>query len=414
MVRPGIDFDTFILELLGIGNFLFFVDFAIRIYFSTRLIYKYWDSSSIDIPRIDLSKVQNSWNALKTSPSRLLFSVVFNKVTASIVLGFLGFSVLVLISSIYIPLYNEYISGCVNANGTGTFLTKNMYSMAYNFASRDGNKAVIEGLHNLDSSRIESCSEFRSTSAKNYQDEIISLASLKYSNTQTLAGMNLFERCLDVDNMDNLYQDACCGELGYDICASNQSFPELCPWNDLITTKAPFLSPGAYLDKDSCNRPLSDQEWILEDSIFNCSELPVCSITCQGPYPEILNRTTNESGCMAEWYIHSAWLQMTIAFLIYAISNISRIVTIEGLTRIFWNHLHPEIITFVSSCSMSGTITNFDEYSGNIAGLKESASNLIYRFKFFGYIMLIVGVSINSIWIYLLAYVGNNTAPWLR
>ena len=416
LIRPGIDFDTIILELLGIGNFLFFADFVIRIYFSARLIYKYWDSSSITAPTLDLSKDSNAWNPLKTSPWRLLFALVFNRFTASIALGFMGFSVLMLISSIYAPLYNEYISGCVHIDGNGTFLAKNMYSMAYNFASRDGNKALIEGLHDIDSSRGESCSEYRSTSTKNYQDDAISLSSLKYSNAQTLKEMDLFERCLNIDELSNSFEEACCGKPGYGICVLNQSLSELCPWNDLVTPSRPFLTPGVYLGEQSyCDNPLDNEGWNLKDSIFNCSELPVCSITCAGPCKEILQRTTKECTCITEWYIHSAWLQMAIAFTIYIISNLSRVVILSGITRIFWNHLRPERLNFISSCSISGIIIGCGESVVDKRVEPKRIAAIISRFKLTGYIVLLAGVSINIIWIYLLAFVGNTTKPyWLR
>ena len=49
---------------------------------------------------------------------------------------------IILVVTLYIPIYTDYVTGCVNS-ATGTFLTKNTYSMAYNYITMQGDSAAV-------------------------------------------------------------------------------------------------------------------------------------------------------------------------------------------------------------------------------------------------------------------------------
>ena len=74
---------------------------------------------------------------------------------------------------------------------------------------------------------------------------------------------------------------------------------------------------GSYLKNEFCYDLQVRNPDDLDDSVFNCTRLPTCAITCEGPYQKILKQSTKESGCMIEWFIHSEWLQLTTAFLVF-------------------------------------------------------------------------------------------------
>ena len=43
---------------------------------------------------------------------------------------------------LYIPLFRQYITGCVNT-AAGTFVSNNLYSIAFNYVTMQGNSASV-------------------------------------------------------------------------------------------------------------------------------------------------------------------------------------------------------------------------------------------------------------------------------
>ncbi len=47
---------------------------------------------------------------------------------------------------LYIPLFQQYIAGCVNSSA-GTFVSNNLYSVAFNYVTMQGNSASVMVTH---------------------------------------------------------------------------------------------------------------------------------------------------------------------------------------------------------------------------------------------------------------------------
>ncbi len=62
----------------------------------------------------------------------------------------------------------------------------------------------------------------------------------------------------------------------------------------------------------------------LEPSIFKCDRLPECTVACPGPNIEMLESTSKNCACMAEWYANGYLIQMFVSLVIYLILNVSR------------------------------------------------------------------------------------------
>lgn len=66
-------------------------------------------------------------------------------------------------------------------------------------------------------------------------------------------------------------------------------------------------------------------DWRLHtDAVFNCSELPVCTTTCDGPHEVIIGLVSEQCSCTSEWFIHASVLYLSLAAGIYLSLNISR------------------------------------------------------------------------------------------
>ena len=150
-----------------------------------------------------------------------------------------------MVSSIYSPLYDEYRSGCVDPGSNGTFVTANLFSTAHNFAAQDGSTLLVEGLSSLDNQRVEKCSQYRYPSINQYQFDQTLISSIRRSNNETRESIDLYQRCLDIDEMDVLFQNACCGEAGYGACdGSSITLNDICPLDELMSPARPYLTPG--------------------------------------------------------------------------------------------------------------------------------------------------------------------------
>ena len=47
---------------------------------------------------------------------------------------------------VHIPLFQQYIAGCVNSSA-GTFVSNNLYSVAFNYVTMQGNSASVMVTH---------------------------------------------------------------------------------------------------------------------------------------------------------------------------------------------------------------------------------------------------------------------------
>jgi len=157
---PGFDVNLWFLSFGQITSLLFGLDYAFRAYKSVRLVYYYWTRGAVGIPDVDLSADKEPTNPFKLSTPRLFALIVSSPMTPAVICMFFAVWGGALLSSIYEPLYEEYLSGCVEGGENGTFLTQNVFSVAYNYASQDGNSATFEGIDVYDMRRAEVCSEY--------------------------------------------------------------------------------------------------------------------------------------------------------------------------------------------------------------------------------------------------------------
>ena len=62
----------------------------------------------------------------------------------------------------------------------------------------------------------------------------------------------------------------------------------------------------------------------LQTSLYNCNQLPVCRITCEGPNEMIIQQISTQCGCMVEWGVHAAVLKCILVGIVFVLLNISR------------------------------------------------------------------------------------------
>jgi len=224
----------------------------------------------------------------------------------------------------YIPLYDDYLNGCVHST-SGTFFTNNLYALCYNFASTDGNAELEFGLEEYDKTRISECTSMTNEADPENQDLTSRYNSASNQHETVFQKMSLFEYCVDPSTFpSNFYAN----------------FSVLPP----TTIATPAQSPQCWL-------PLAGP---LEPAAFNCTLLPRCDITCTGPSQQNLNYATFETGCRTEWLIHSLIFRGMITIVVFICFNISRVLFMMAVCRMQWRSLTTEGFEFVGNCSRSG------------------------------------------------------------
>ena len=156
--------------------------------------------------------------------------------------------------------------------------------------------------------------------------------------------------------------------------------------NKLATPSIPYARPSNYILEGSCSATLMfGDEWLLQDSVYNCDALPTCDMTCGGPNKPKLSMQAESCSCMIQWGLHSMWLRAVLAASIYIIVNFTRTKLVKGISKIFWRvsdnprllvpphpppsltppnqspppppqSLHSGLFTFKSSCTADGTV----------------------------------------------------------
>ena len=440
--EPDMDYDLWFLQLSHISDGFVLVDYIFRAYVSIRLLMRYWFANSLAIPNIDLRANKEIKNPFQMHPAKATVTFVTSPMGGFVIFLFSSTWLLGMIAALYIPMLQSYTSGCVRASGNGTFVTKNLYSIAYNHAYQDGSGLLIEGMDAFDLKRGDTCSS-RYTSSATLQNTLRSNVST-YTNfhQQMSKSMGFAHRCIDSDELDSLFMGACCGIATYPDCTTVGSLPSnvTCPIDDrraIMSIPIPYELPGISLADPSCYVSTNGSDWILENAVFDCEQLGTCSVTCPGPRKSLLDEASERCGCTVEWYLHSKWMGTAFAFLLYVFMNIARVSFFSGMTRLLWKYIYPERFTVFATCNSDGLLvtsakvsgTSHDDLINSIqtrskAGVKNELSKELHikldrclrSFYVNGVILLLGSCVANGVWIYALVVTSQSMTPhiWQR
>lgn len=367
---PDIDFNLWFLQFSSLLDRLVFLDYIFRAFITIRLLLKYWFATSLAMPQIDIRVNKDIKNPFRMHPARAAMTFLTSPAGSFLIFVGVGTWLALIIYALYLPLFKSYTSGCIDTNGNGTFITKNLYSLSYNHAYQEGSGLLLNGLDAFDVKRGDTCSS-RYTASVALQNNINSNFTA-YSNFQVelSENMGLAQRCIDGDKLNSSFLEACCGYPAYPSCTDEaQSHNITCPIDDrreISTIQMPFELPGIALREQTCSVSVQGSIWEIDDAIFDCEELASCDMTCDEPRRQVLNPATEKCGCTIEWYLHSQWLCISLALLLYFLMNVARVFFTSGLTRLLWKYIYPERFTVLVTCdSNGGLVTNSKGTSGS-------------------------------------------------
>lgn len=247
---PGINLNLWFLDCTAIGDVAFLADYTIRIYFTIRMLFKYWSASAVKIPQIDIrTDSEIATNPLEWRNGRLFIAIISSPLTGLFLTIVISSWIVTFTKSVYIPIFNEFRSGCVPDYANGTFISENVYSAAYNYAYNKGSSSLVEGVENLEKVRTRSCSIHSISSARKQNEDARQLMQHSQLLSNVQDQMGIFAKCIDSDILDESFETACCGQVGYNSCAeSNVSQPNFtCPVD--YNLDVPYYPPGERVAK---------------------------------------------------------------------------------------------------------------------------------------------------------------------
>lgn len=367
--QPDVDFDLMFIQFSYLSDGFVLVDYIFRAYVSIRLLMKYWFATSLAMPNIDLRSNKEIKNPFRMNPVRAAVAFTTSPMGGFIIFLVSSTWILGIIGALYAPMLYSYKSGCVSAYGNGTFITKNLFSIGYNHAYQDGSGLLIEGMDTFDLKRGDTCSSRYAASATIQNSMNSNVTTYTNFHRQMSNSMGQAQRCIDSDELDSAFREACCGVAMYPDCtARNSESNTMCPMDDrrsIMSIPIPYELPGISLADPSCSASTDENDWRIENAVFDCEQMGTCSVSCPGPRKGLLRAASERCGCTMEWYIHSKWMASTFAFLLYVFMNIARVSFFSGITRLLWKHIYPERFTVSATCDSEGSlVTTSSKVSG--------------------------------------------------
>lgn len=180
--------------------------------------------------------------------------------------------------------------------------------------------------------------------------------------------LRIMAQCINTTALDNLFLSACCAAY-----VSRKYLPYYGTWDlesrckkvnigkvtscPLKPSNLPFQPPGVFTSDGACNRITFLKEQTKRvDSVFDCTSLPVCKVTCSGPNRSIIHSVCKRCSCMVEWLFNAVIFQVTGGIIVYLILNFTRVMICRGMIMVFWRSLTKEEFEVKTTCSRSGEI----------------------------------------------------------
>ena len=384
--QSSLDFNLLTMAMANVAWIATACDFVWRFWRSARLVIHYWSKAAVGLPTLDLRERDTQASAavatacaeLGKSPQRLFGACLTSPASGfgiALVAAFLIFNAA---TAVYMPMYFNYVDGCISPPRNGTFLSRNLFSVSYNYAATEGNQRLLHGLDLYHSARAANCSVELRESANEQRNLERQAQAAQQAYQQALDNVRLMRSCLRVDDLD-----AAAASAGVQ----------------------PYLPLSAVLAPEACNvGALHEQAVRLDDGVYNCSAVAPCESACDGPSRAITATFCQRCGCHTEWLGHGMVLHLLLALLVFASINACRVLLVDGACRLLWRQLFAGQFDFLANCDDCG-VPNV----GRPQILEALRAAVRDHFQS-GWLMVAGAVALNLPWVVALNYVGEHLA----
>lgn len=245
--QPDVDFDLWFLQFSSLLDRMVTLDFVFRAYITIKLVLSYWFATSLAMPQIDIRANKEIKNPFRMHPARVVISFITSPMGGFVIFVSVSLWLVVIVSALYIPLFQSYISGCVSSDGNGTFITKNLFSLSYNHAYQDGSGLLLNGIDAFDVKRGDTCSSRYAATVTLQNSMISNFTAYKNFHQELKTNMGLAQRCIDAEKLNASFLEACCGYPTYPSCASVGHHEIACPIDgrrEIMAIQLPYELPG--------------------------------------------------------------------------------------------------------------------------------------------------------------------------
>jgi hypothetical protein len=342
-VEPLFAFMNFVLD------WIVWADIMWRVIQSLRIIKRFLSHAGDDLPVIDVRESQTM--SKRRRPAVIFVAVATHPVVVSVIIAgisLLGFSIGL---RLYYPMYTSYRQGCVHTKN-GTVLTQNAFSVAYNFASQESNEMMADSLSRFDNQRMELCSEHGEPSQRAFQEHDNTMVGSRQSADMMAESLAQYFNCINGSHASFVDKDLFANLTGGQEGAQNPfKQQQLDASRFFIERHSGFIKaqPGG-------EKAYADQYELRGLSVYNCSALPLCEITCKGADERLLEVATWQAGCFSEMLFHSIVFRFIIGVSIFVCLNASRVLLVGGLVKIFWRDFTSHGFSFLGNVESNGVV----------------------------------------------------------
>lgn len=210
----SIDFTLLIQSVLAVQTLLFLFDYIYRTFQTVRIVSKFWRRGSVQLPMVDLRNTYDIADAWFVCIARVFDMLPFVSLqllwlamlVILIIWGFAGECYLQVVrvtfklsvpctdfylhlwvqlfpaAAVFVPEYTSYVSTCVEHSQNNTFVSRNLYAVAYNYASSEGSGVISRGLGEYNIQSGVYCTGSAASSLQVYT----TLLNQLYAHNQTL------------------------------------------------------------------------------------------------------------------------------------------------------------------------------------------------------------------------------------
>lgn len=281
----------------------------------------------------------------------------------------------------YAGAYEGYVEGCISSRN-GTMLSSNVQSVSNKLVEETAN-AVTTSVHvRLDARRIQNCQQITSEEQQFLNIMSINQTFSRVEFNETARNVSIVADCV---NWSNLAAQGARTRDGRDIRFAYIRALDACP--STLTSKSPFIFSFS---------PVSRQ--CLED-------IPPCDVACVGA-SESVHRLSHDSSCHSEWFLHATVLRICLSLIVFISWNLSRLLLLEGLTRLLWAQVGARFIIQMAATAegdLEGPITQ-----DNISSGVDSKQKWM---RIQAYLCLIGSLLVHAPYLYVIVLISDVQVP---
>ncbi len=382
----GIEMDEMLAWFSQLWSLFDLVDTILRILETVRILRRFWGRSALNVAPIDVatdadSKARAASSFKVTNPLVQVAAIATHPiVVACVVVFFAGIIGYVAFSFYMIPftLYRDHCtSRCREPGGVcdGTFLTRNVYSLAYNYATSQGNSLRLQGIDDYEMRRAEVCTAYGERSAQNEQEVRAEYEIIISSHVRAQADVHMMRRCYNTSYLD-------------------------AQWPLYAADLAQYELVSAALNETACDVHLTNAT--LDDGAFDCTKLPECELSCDdlvdndgvdGPAAEELFALSRSAMCTFQHWAHSIVVRNVFVIIIWIFINLGRVILLMGVVRLAWEHLNTGHFAYMGTAKHDGTSTHDPEE------LADKIHAMLVNMRLIGVGLLLIALTAQALWL---------------